>query len=411
MATPTTGDDILDGTSDPDTIDALAGNDVVNGLGGDDSLSGGDDNDTLEGGAGNNTLDGGNGIDTVSYASAPVDPVVTNGGVNVDLSSNIGSAGGYDNNTDTITNIENVIGSAFDDVISGDGSNNRLDGGGGDDFLDGGAGDDTLIGGTGNDTVYFSGTPSDYTFQSLGGGVYRFFHSGGAGQDGTDDLSGIETLSFSGTEISFADFIACFLRGTRILTRAGYVPVESLKPGDEVRTLNHGWRPLQWLGQRHIARNATGGFDHEVQPIRIVRDAFGAGMPSRDLWVSPNHAAYFRDHLIPAKALVNGETVIRDASVDSITYYHVLLDRHAVVFSDGLPTESYSPQENVDQFENAASCPEPWRNSDIVPIGMLTDCHPRAASGPMVETARAFLTRMAAGSATARTQAGRTVLG
>ena len=117
--------------------DVLTGNAAANrieGLGGDDILAGGINADTLDGGDGN---------DTVTYA-ASANRVVVN------LSSALAQVGG-DAQGDTLISIANVIGSAANDVLSGDGGANRLDGGDGDDTLTGGAGADTLVGGAGND--------------------------------------------------------------------------------------------------------------------------------------------------------------------------------------------------------------------------------------------------------------------
>ncbi len=111
------------------------------------TLNGGDGDDILVGGAGNDTLDGGSGTDTVNYSNA--DAAIT-----VDLSDtsaqDTGSAG-----TDTITNIENVTGSNYDDNISGNGSDNILIGGEGNDTLSGGDGSDLFIfqEGNGADTI------------------------------------------------------------------------------------------------------------------------------------------------------------------------------------------------------------------------------------------------------------------
>jgi len=106
----------------------------VGGIGGDD---------LLEGGLGNDTLDGGGGTDTASYAHA-------SGGVTVNLAA--GTASGADGN-DTLLNIENVIGGAFDDTLSGDGGGNQIQAGDGADFVRGGGGNDLLYGGNGNDVL------------------------------------------------------------------------------------------------------------------------------------------------------------------------------------------------------------------------------------------------------------------
>jgi Ca2+-binding RTX toxin-like protein len=132
-------------------------NDVANvtleGGSGSDLLVGGGGADFFQGGGGADAIAGGGGIDTVSYRSSAL-------AVGVNLATGLGSGG--DAAGDTLTRIENVLGSDQGDILTGNGGANALSGfagadtlhgGGGDDALDGGAGDDTLDGGAGNDTM------------------------------------------------------------------------------------------------------------------------------------------------------------------------------------------------------------------------------------------------------------------
>ncbi|MHC5348170.1 retention module-containing protein [Metapseudomonas furukawaii] len=127
------------GTATADSIRGTSGDDHLTGLGGDD---------VLWGGSGNDTLDGGAGIDTASYEGAT-------SAVTVDLSlagaQDTGGAG-----LDTLIDMENLIGSSFDDVLIGNDGDNLLAGNGGDDTLTGGGGADTfkwMLGDTGITTV------------------------------------------------------------------------------------------------------------------------------------------------------------------------------------------------------------------------------------------------------------------
>ena len=124
-----------------------------NGGAGDDALYGFEGNDTLIGGAGADVLDGGAGTDTVSYA------VGSGNAVTVNLSTGLGS--GNDAQGDTYTDIENVIGSNNDDVLTGDANANVINGGDGNDTIEGLGGGDTLTGGTGNDTFVYVGAGTD----------------------------------------------------------------------------------------------------------------------------------------------------------------------------------------------------------------------------------------------------------
>jgi Ca2+-binding RTX toxin-like protein len=116
-------------------------NDTLIGDAGGNRLTGGLGANVLEGGAGADTLDGTGSInDTASYAGAA-------GRIVIDL--RLGTQTGIsDDNGDVLVGIENLIGSAQLDILTGDAGNNRIDGGADLDFIDGGAGNDTLIGGT-----------------------------------------------------------------------------------------------------------------------------------------------------------------------------------------------------------------------------------------------------------------------
>ncbi|MET3051181.1 type I secretion C-terminal target domain-containing protein, partial [Pseudomonas alkylphenolica] len=143
--TGTNGHDTLLGGSGNDTLNAGTGNDVLIGGDGNDILNAGDGNDLLIGGAGNDQLNGDAGIDTASYASA-------NGAVTVSLASSLEqNTGGAGN--DTLTGIENLIGSDYNDNLTGNGTANLLQGGLGNDTLVGGGGNDVLIGGPGNNVL------------------------------------------------------------------------------------------------------------------------------------------------------------------------------------------------------------------------------------------------------------------
>jgi VCBS repeat-containing protein len=141
----TNGDNILvDGLSGAHTLNGAGGNDILIGNDGNDILNGGNGNDLLVGGSGDDALNGGAGSDTAGYFDA-------GSGVTVDLSTliaqNTVGAG-----SDTLSSIENLIGSRFGDTLTGSSGNNSLIGLEGDDILIGNGGSDTLTGGDGADT-------------------------------------------------------------------------------------------------------------------------------------------------------------------------------------------------------------------------------------------------------------------
>jgi Ca2+-binding RTX toxin-like protein len=110
------------------------GADTLSGLGGNDSINGGDGNDLILGGAGNDFLIGGAGVDIVSYADATAAVTVS---LAVTGNQNTGGSG-----IDSLSQFENLTGSDFNDVLTGDAGDNRIVGGGGADVMSGGAGND-----------------------------------------------------------------------------------------------------------------------------------------------------------------------------------------------------------------------------------------------------------------------------
>ncbi|WP_435256701.1 Hint domain-containing protein [Thioclava sp. FR2] len=145
--------------------------------------------------------------------------------------------------------------------------------------------------------------------------------------------------------------IPCFVAGTMILTPDGERPVEQLEPGDLVMTKDDGAQPVRWIGQRRVAAIGT------LAPIEIREGTFG---PHRRLLVSPQHRVLVRDSLaellfgeeevlIAAKDLVNGRSV-RIRSGGMVDYFHILFDKHQLVSSAGLTTESFLPGPQTTQL-------------------------------------------------------------
>ncbi len=140
------------------------------------------------------------------------------------------------------------------------------------------------------------------------------------------------------------DIPVCFARGTLIETVAGPVPVEALMVGDLVITEDDGAQPIRWIGRRRV--EAKGAF----APVRIARGALGN---SSDLIVSQQHRILLRDWraslmfgesevLVPARHLLN-DTTIHLAPCGKVEYFHLLFDRHQILTSNGLSTESFHP--------------------------------------------------------------------
>jgi hypothetical protein len=197
--------------------------------------------------------------------------------------------------------------------------------------------------------------------------------------------------------------VACYAAGTRIATTRGEVAVEALTLDDQVLTAESGPSAIRWIGHRSIdlARHAT---PERVQPIRVRAGTFGEGLPRRDLVLSPDHAVFVEDVLIPIKHLVNGHSITR-LSMQSVTYFHVELARHEIILAEGLPAESYLDTGDRTAFSEAdAPLLHPVFGAearDIMLIHEALACAPLRITGPEVEQVRARLATVAEGSVAA----------
>ncbi|MCB8879735.1 Hint domain-containing protein [Acidisoma cellulosilytica] len=147
--------------------------------------------------------------------------------------------------------------------------------------------------------------------------------------------------------------LSCFAAGTRILAEQGLVAVEALRPEDKLRTPDGKLEPIVWIGSRHVdCRRHPRPSD--ILPVRIAAHAFGPGRPARDLFLSPDHAIYAEDVLIPVKYLINGSSIAQ-VDRDHIDYFHVELPQHGIILAEGLAVESYLDSGDRANFCEGAS--------------------------------------------------------
>ena len=127
------------------------------------------------------------------------------------------------------------------------------------------------------------------------------------------DLTLLEALGFNTDQ-------ACFAAGTRIGSPQGQIAVEDLRPGMLVQTCSGTPRPVRWIGYRHVDFTRHPSPD-EVRPVRIRAGALHAGVPARDLRVSPEHAMFVDGGLVPARLLLNGTSIVRESECRCVTWY------------------------------------------------------------------------------------------
>ncbi len=175
--------------------------------------------------------------------------------------------------------------------------------------------------------------------------------------------------------------LVCFCTGTRILTAEGERAVETLAPGDLVATADGRLLPVRWIGRQTVSTRF--GTPLRTLPVRIAAGALGAGLPARDLLVSPAHAVLVDGVLIEAGALVNGTTIARErVATEMLTYHHVELAEHALLLAEGTPAESFVDTVAREHFDNRA---EHEALPDAAPITEMDT--PRARSARQVPVA------------------------
>lgn len=261
------------------------------------------------------------------------------------------------------------------DSLSGDAGSDTLYAGAGDDTLTGGLDADTLYAQVGDDTLYMG--VGDSGFGGAGDDLFVISDIGDSGpatitidgeeddenlgdtlnlnglvdrnsltytDDGTGSFSGSATL-FDGSTLNFSDIenIICFAAGTLIETASGPRPVESLRVGDLVKTRDHGFQKLRWIGARAVDGRG------ELAPIRFEAGAL-PGL-TRPLLVSPQHRMLLSgdltdllfglpEVLVAAKHLL-GRAGVSRAPQTMVNYYHLMLDQHQILFAEGAETESF----------------------------------------------------------------------
>jgi hypothetical protein len=198
--------------------------------------------------------------------------------------------------------------------------------------------------------------------------------------------------------------LSCYARGTYIDTPDGTSAIETLTEGDTVLLASGETAPIRWIGHRHIDCRSHPN-PGQVWPVRVAADAFGTGLPRRDLLLSPDHAVFVDGVLIPVRCLINGDTIAR-IPVASVTYYHIELEQHGVLLAEGLPAESYLDTGDRANFQNGGEPPRLHPNF-LARAWEARGCAPLIVTGPILAAARARLLERAAMFTAGRVSGGR----
>lgn len=192
------------------------------------------------------------------------------------------------------------------------------------------------------------GSPQQFTQGNL------FISNNEPGFDADGNAQIVEILN-NGNNFVIEDsndvlFPICLVAGTLIVTENGQSRIGDVKPGQMVLTLDHGFQPVRWVFKRTILPNALHKHAH-LRPITIPAGSFGENLPSQDVQMSAQHRILHRG---PSVELNFCETEVLAAAQThpasrthvprhAITYVHLLFDKHEIINSYGLWTESFHP--------------------------------------------------------------------
>jgi hypothetical protein len=179
---------------------------------------------------------------------------------------------------------------------------------------------------------------------------YYFLTDGSGTFEVMDDMPNgaipIDALNTSGP------ILLCFAAGTMISTPLGERRVEDLVAGEFVRLEDGRDVPINWIGRRHVTAAELSLYPN-LRPVVVPAHSFGPERPYQDLRLSRQHRVLIEGWevelnfgtdriLVPVGHLV-GDAVHVDHRCDEVTYFHILLETHDILISNGMPSESFLP--------------------------------------------------------------------
>ncbi|MEM1386513.1 MAG: Hint domain-containing protein [Pseudomonadota bacterium] len=176
-----------------------------------------------------------------------------------------------------------------------------------------------------------------------------------------------------------SDAVICFTQDALIATPNGPVAARDLNEGDYVLTKDGGAMAIRWIGQRRLSGARLYTMPH-LRPVRIRAGALECDLPQGDLLVSPEHrllikgamaTALFNEPevLVAARDLINDRTITSERRLREVTYIHIMLDQHAVVFANGVECDTFHP---AAMQLTSMSAPELARLDSAIP-GIVSD--------------------------------------
>ena len=189
--------------------------------------------------------------------------------------------------------------------------------------------------------------------------------------------------------------MVCFLHGTKISTVHGEIPIEQLRVGDLVLTADNGAQPIKWIGSGRLA------YAGKHAPIVIEQNALAAGIPARDLKVSPQHRILVdspiaermfgrREVLLPAHRLIGLRGIRQSSPRQSVRYWHIFTQKHQLVRANGAWAETLYPGREA----LLALCPEARAElAAILPLSDVAYSYDKARFEPIAPKQKKLIAR------------------
>ncbi|MBW4963285.1 Hint domain-containing protein [Sulfitobacter sp. CW3] len=201
-------------------------------------------------------------------------------------------------------------------------------------------------------TLYYMEMDSDPNSSSGNGIFIGYLPSAPLVPGVTYSFSSSNTTPSNDSQYSDIEGAICFTSSSYIKTDEAMVQICDLEPGMRIHTRDNGFQKLLWVYKRVISQHEMAE-NPNLRPVKIAENAFGPGKPCRDMYLSQQHRLLISDQrnemlfaeshlLVPAKGLVNDETITIDHEIATVEYVHLLFDGHEIVYVDGIEAESFA---------------------------------------------------------------------
>jgi hypothetical protein len=153
---------------------------------------------------------------------------------------------------------------------------------------------------------------------------------------------------FTQNNVPITQNVVCYAKGTMILTKDGFIPIETIREGNKIVTKgkiqngkymkhpNYKIEKVIWASKFCVRE-----LNSNSRPICIKKNALAKNTPFQDLYVSPKHNIIIDGNMVRAHNMINGNTIYQDNECTNVEYYHIECQNHSAIIANGVLSESY----------------------------------------------------------------------